>query len=198
MELLFLEAGGILEFLSQPWHWAVSGAGIALSLALLNWMGRSLGVSMVFKDIWAIAGAGKKFDFFKVDLKDEYWRMAFVLGIVAGGYLAAQFLASPDPVAISGATNAHLKDWNIEYFVTADEGSGLFNTQVFNFKNIGGIVLAIFGGFFVGFGSRYGDGCTSGHAISGLAHLQKPSLLTVIGFFIGGLTMTWLILPLIF
>ncbi|MEZ4951072.1 MAG: YeeE/YedE thiosulfate transporter family protein, partial [Saprospiraceae bacterium] len=59
-------------------------------------------------------------------------------------------------------------------------------------------ILAIIGGFFVGFGARYGDGCTSGHAISGLSHLQLPSLITVIGFFIGGLTMTWFIMPLIF
>ena len=55
--------------------------------------------------------------------------------------------------------------------------------------------MALAGGFLVGFGARYGDGCTSGHAISGLAHLQLPSLITVIGFFIGGLTMAHLILP---
>jgi len=55
--------------------------------------------------------------------------------------------------------------------------------------------MAIAGGFLVGFGARYGDGCTSGHAISGLAHLQLPSLITVIGFFIGGLSMAHFILP---
>ena len=61
-----------------------------------------------------------------------------------------------------------------------------------------GIFLALIGGFLVGFGARYGDGCTSGHAITGLSHLQFSSLITVIGFFIGGLLMTWVILPLIF
>jgi len=50
----------------------------------------------------------------------------------------------------------------------------------------------------VGFGSRYAGGCTSGHAISGLSDLQLPSLVAVIGFFIGGLAMTYLIFPLIF
>jgi len=49
-----------------------------------------------------------------------------------------------------------------------------------------------------GFGSRWAGGCTSGHAIVGLSNLELPSLISVIGFFIGGLTMTWLILPLIF
>ena len=49
----------------------------------------------------------------------------------------------------------------------------------------------------VGFGARYAGGCTSGHAISGLSNLQWPSLLAVIGFFIGGLIMTFFILPII-
>ena len=39
---------------------------------------------------------------------------------------------------------------------------------------------------------------TSGHAITGLSSLQTPSLLAVIGFFIGGLIMTWFLIPLIF
>ena len=55
--------------------------------------------------------------------------------------------------------------------------------------------MLIGGGFLVGFGARYAGGCTSGHAISGLSNLQIPSLIAVIGFFIGGLTMTWIILP---
>ena len=61
-----------------------------------------------------------------------------------------------------------------------------------------GLLLLIIGGLLVGFGTRYADGCTSGHAISGLSSLQKPSLIAVIGFFIGGLIMANFILPLIF
>jgi len=198
MEILFLESTGFLETLSQPWHWAISGAAIALILFLMTWMGRSFGVSMAFKSMCTIAGAGKRFEFFNFNIKDEYWRLAFVGGIVAGGFIASQFLASPEPVAISDATVAHLRDWNMDYFQSVDEETGLFNTYWFNFKSIGGIILGIVGGFLVGFGARYGDGCTSGHAISGLSHFQLPSLITVIGFFIGGLLMTWGILPLIF
>ncbi len=33
------------------------------------------------------------------------------------------------------------------------------------------------------------------HAISGLSNLQLPSLIAVVGFFIGGLLMTWIFLP---
>jgi uncharacterized membrane protein YedE/YeeE len=50
------------------------------------------------------------------------------------------------------------------------------------------------GGFLVGFGSRYADGCTSGHAIMGLSLLSPASLVAVIGFFVGGIIGTFLIL----
>jgi uncharacterized membrane protein YedE/YeeE len=50
----------------------------------------------------------------------------------------------------------------------------------------------------IGFGTRWANGCTSGHAISGLSDLQLPSLVAVIGFFIGGLIMTHLLIPVIF
>jgi len=38
------------------------------------------------------------------------------------------------------------------------------------------------GGFFVGYGSRLGNGCTSGHGICGLGSLQWPSLMAVLTF----------------
>jgi len=45
---------------------------------------------------------------------------------------------------------------------------------------IGSIVA---GGFLVGFGTAFAGGCTSGHAISGLANVELPSLIAVFGFF---------------
>jgi uncharacterized membrane protein YedE/YeeE len=59
-------------------------------------------------------------------------------------------------------------------------------------------VFLVLGGFLVGFGTRYAGGCTSGHAISGLSNLQWVSLVAVVGFFAGGLVMTWFIYPLLF
>jgi uncharacterized protein len=185
------------EFISQPWHWAVSGVAIALVLFLLTWMGRSFGVSMTFADACVIAGAGKKNAFFKnINIKEEYWRIAFVLGGVAGGAFAMTFMRSPESAAISQATVEHLSSIGLSYPEGDSKGAGFVPTELFNFTNIKGVILAIVGGFLVGFGARYGDGCTSGHAISGLAHLQLPSLITVIGFFIGGLLMVHLLFPL--
>lgn len=64
--------------------------------------------------------------------------------------------------------------------------------------NLTVVMGAVIGGFLVGFGARYAGGCTSGHAISGLSNLQLPSLIAVIGFFIGGLVMVHLLYPLLF
>ena len=50
-----------------------------------------------------------------------------------------------------------------------------------------GIVVLVLGGFLVGFGARYAGGCPPGHAITGPTTLQVPSLLAVVGFFLGGL-----------
>jgi uncharacterized membrane protein YedE/YeeE len=57
--------------------------------------------------------------------------------------------------------------------------------------------LIVIGGFMIGFGTRYANGCTSGHAIMGISNLQWPSLVSTCCFFAGGLLMTWVILPLI-
>lgn len=40
----------------------------------------------------------------------------------------------------------------------------------------------LLGGFFVGYGARLGNGCTSGHGICGLGSLQLPSLWAVLTF----------------
>ena len=184
-----------LDWISQPWHWSVSGVAIAAILFLMTWMGRSFGVSTAFRNFCTMAGAGKKHAFFDINLKDEDWRMAFVLGGILGGFIGAHFLTSPEAVAISSSTITHLQE---DFGMSYPQGRGFLPTELFNFTNPKGIILTIIGGFLVGFGARYGRGCTSGHAITGLSHLQLPSLITVIGFFIGGLLMTWVIMPLIF
>lgn len=187
----------VLSFISQPWHWAVSGTAIALTMALMIWMGRSFGVSTSFKAICSAAGAGKRHKFFDINLKDEFWRLSFVAGGLVGGFIAGQFLQSPEAVDISSSTIEYLSTLGIKYPESDALGRGFVPTDLFNFTSVKGILLALVGGFLVGFGARYGDGCTSGHAITGLANLHLPSLITVIGFFIGGLLMTHLLFPLI-
>lgn len=190
----------MLELLRQPWHWAFSGTLIAMTMFVLLYWGRSFGVSSTLRTVCAIGGAGKKFDFFDIEWKDQIWNLLFVAGAIIGGFIGSTLLASPEPVAISQETIQHLQGWGIDYPATTEEGTGYLPNELFSFQNLltpRGLLLMIGGGFLVGFGARYAGGCTSGHAISGLSNLQVPSLITVIGFFIGGLIMTHFLLPLI-
>jgi len=144
-----------LDFISQPWHWSVSGLAIAGVMFLLTWMGRSFGVSTTFKTACTALGAGKLSSFFKVDLKEEGWRFAFVIGGLIGGVIAAFYLTSPEPVAISEATQAHLESVGLSYPEADKTGRGFVPTELLNFTTIKGVLLALAGGFLVGFGARY-------------------------------------------
>lgn len=186
----------IADWLRQPWHWAFSGAMISSLVFLMTWMGKSFGVSTSFNNLCTVAGAGKVTPFFKTDLKQHFWRFAFVGGAIIGGWIASTFMSSPEAVAISQETISSLESYGYSYPEMDKTGAGFMPTELLNFTSLKGLLLAIGGGFLIGFGARYAGGCTSGHAISGLSHLQLPSLITVIGFFIGGLLMTHLLLPL--
>lgn len=48
-------------------------------------------------------------------------------------------------------------------------------------------LVAIFGGVCVGFGARWGCGCTSGHGISGALQLVLASWISALCFFVGGI-----------
>lgn len=190
----------MIEFISQPWHWAVSGALIALTMFLLLYFGQRFGVSSTLRHLCAIGGAGERFDYFKYNWKDQLWSLAFVVGAVGGGYLAVTFLSSPTPVDISANTEAYLQSVGINTPRTLAEGHGYVPREIFNFDTlftVKGMIMLVVGGFMIGFGTRWAGGCTSGHAISGLSNLQLPSLVAVIGFFAGGLITTWFLLPYI-
>lgn len=182
-----------MEFILQPWPWYVSGPLIALTMALLLFSGRRFGVSSNFQTLCAIGGAGKLANYFKIDWRQNTWNLVFVVGTIVGGFLAGNYLMTDDPVALNPATVTSLAEAGI-----VQSGNEALPTQIFDFNNVGspqGLAMMVLGGFLVGFGVRYANGCTSGHAISGLSNLQLPSLIAVIGFFAGGLVMTWLILP---
>lgn len=188
----------IVDFISQPWHWSISGAMIALVMFLLLWFGGEFGVSGNLRTLCAIGGAGKRVAFFDYDWRGQLWNLTFIGGAVIGGFIASHYLASPDPVQISDSTITYLESVGVETPSTNSEGAGFLPAEIFELRNIfqaKSLIIIIIGGFFIGFGTRWAGGCTSGHAISGLANLQLPSLIAVVGFFIGGLIMTFFILP---
>ncbi len=185
----------MMEFLSQPWPWYVAGPIIGLVVPALLLLGnRQFGVSENLRHMCAAALPGN-IEFLKYDWKKAgSWNLTFIAGTVIGGFIAYTLLYNPDPIAISEATRSDLAALGISDF------NGLVPAQVFSWSGLGtvpGLIMIVAGGFLVGFGTRYAGGCTSGHAISGLADLQLPSLIAVLGFFAGGLIATYFILPLL-
>jgi uncharacterized membrane protein YedE/YeeE len=185
----------MLDFIKQPWPWYTSGASIAFTMLLLIYFGKSFGVSSNLRTICTMAGAGRKVPFFNFDWRTQKWNLLFIVGAVIGGFISSTLLKNDQPLQLSPATVVDLKAIGI-FFDGQLNPSQLFSLDaVFSFK---GFLLLLVGGLLVGFGARYAGGCTSGHAISGLTNMQWPSLIAVIGFFIGGLAATYLILPFLF
>lgn len=185
-----------MNWIYAPWPWYVSGPMITFIMFLLLMVGKNFGMSSNLRTMCTICGSGSKADFFKFDWKSQKWNLLVVIGAIIGGYLGSHFLSSDIAVAINPDTVADLKTLGFESAGTAYLPAKLFdNSALLSLKSV--LILAI-GGLLVGFGARYAGGCTSGHAISGLSDLQLPSLIAVIGFFIGGLTMIHFLFPLIF
>jgi len=185
-----------MEFISQPWAWYVAGPIIAFVMFLLYYFGERFGVSSNLETFCSIGGAGKFVDYFKIDWKQNSWNLIFVVGGITGGFIASQWLSPTDAIALNPQTIQDLADIGIQ-----NAGATYLPDEIFSIEtmfSLKGFIILITAGFMVGFGARWAGGCTSGHAIVGLSNLELPSLISVIGFFIGGLVMTWLILPLIF
>lgn len=182
------------EWIKQPWPWYVAGPLIGLTVPVLLIMGnKSFGVSSSLRHICA-ACIPANVKFFKYDWKRESWNLFFVFGIFLGGIIAANFLSNPDPIQLNTKLAAELAGYGITDF------SGMVPKQLFSWEallSVRGLLMMVFGGLLVGFGTRYAGGCTSGHSIMGLSTLQWPSFVATCCFMIGGFIMANLILPFI-
>lgn len=186
----------VVAFISQPWPWYVAGPIISLVMISLILFGNSFGISANLRTMCSIVGAGKNCEFFDFNWKSQIWNLVFALGLVIGGVIAHLYLTPSTEVNLSAQTIEDLKALGIE-----QPGTHLVPMDVFSWQSlftVRGFIILVVGGFLIGFGTRYAGGCTSGHAISGLSDLQLPSLIAVIGFFIGGLLVTYLVLPFLY
>lgn len=184
----------MLDFLKQPLPWYIAGILIGLTVPTLLLIGnKTFGISSSLRHLCA-ACVPSDIPFFQYDWKKEKWNLFFVLGIFLGGVLAHLFLSNPNEIVIHRDVQTYLAKYHIYDY------SGLIPRDLFSWSSLltlRGFILMVVGGFFVGFGTRYAGGCTSGHAIMGLSNLQWPSLVATICFMIGGFLMTWIILPFI-
>lgn len=185
----------MLEIIKQPWPWYVAGALIGLTVPTLLLIGnKHFGISSSLRHICA-ACFPARISFFRYNWRREIWNLFFVGGVLLGGLVATQLLSNPDPIQISPDTIAALESYNIQV------DQNLMPASIFSFENlftIKGLIFFVFGGFLVGFGTRYAGGCTSGHSIMGIATLQWPSLIATCCFMAGGFAMVHLILPWLF
>ena len=94
-----------MDLILQPWPWYVSGALIAFVMWLLLYFGKSFGFSNNLRTLCTMCGADKFAPFFQFNWKTQSWNLFFLVGAGLGGYIATNFLTTPDyVVAISEAT----------------------------------------------------------------------------------------------
>jgi len=182
------------SWLAKEWPWYVAGPLIGLFVPALLLLGNKVfGISGSLSHLCA-AIAPAKLEYFRYDWRRAgLWNLVFLAGVCGGGYLAAHF-GGVQGIAISAETRSALARLGIHDF------SGVAPHELFTWHallTVRGFVSIVVGGFLVGFGTAYAAGCTSGHAISGLANFQLPSLIAVLGFFAGGLAATYFILPFV-
>jgi uncharacterized membrane protein YedE/YeeE len=184
-----------MDQILAPWPWFVVGPLITLVMFIMLYFGRTFAISSSLRTVCAIGGAGKIAGFFKYDWRSQIWNLVFIGGTIIGGFIASNYLSDDSHIILSRSTIETLADWSI-----SEPTKALVPTEIFSWDSLftlNGIIFMILGGFLVGFGARYAGGCTSGHAISGLSNLQVPSLIAVVGFFIGGMITTYFLLPFI-
>jgi uncharacterized membrane protein YedE/YeeE len=152
---------------------------------------KSFGVSSNLRHICA-ACIPANISFFKYDWKKELWNLVFIAGALIGSFIAWNWLADYGQSPINAKLMKELNQYAIYDY------SEVIPKEVINWKELftlKGVIMTVIGGFFVGFGTRYADGCTSGHSIMGLSNLQWPSLVATCCFMVGGFFTANIILP---
>jgi uncharacterized membrane protein YedE/YeeE len=168
----------------DTWPWWVGGPAIGLFvLAFMLFQNRLLTASASFQAvIEALQGKGDPAtDPFarRAEVGDlpvepgepaPRWRVWFFAGLILGGLL-------------SGVLG---RGWGDQPTL---EGLGDF----LKLGPLGQVLALALGGIFIGFGTRFCGGCTSGHAIVGISGRQWPSLLATAIFFGTGMATSFLI-----
>jgi uncharacterized membrane protein YedE/YeeE len=156
-------------------HWAAAGAAIAAITLLLAYLGtKRLGISTGFEDLCSLVLQQPYFQRESVR-SGRAWRLPFLCGLVAGGFLSAELGGGWHPT------------WSL----------GMFDT-VIGLGPAGKLGWMFFGGVLIGFGTRLAGGCTSGHGIFGLSNFELPSLVSTLSFMGGGIVTTQLVYRVLF
>lgn len=153
-----------MDAILEPWPWWASGILVGLTVPLLYILaGKGFGISTSFQQIDAMCARQSKLGYLRdYDVSKGLWTLVFVFGIGLGGFIANHWLTNEPIEFLPGF-----------------------------YQEMGGAIRLFVGGLLIGFGTRYADGCTSGHSITGISNLNWPSLVATCFFFVGGLAVTW-------
>lgn len=158
-----------------PVHWAVAGGVIALvTLTLLVVGNRRLGVSSGLEDICSLV-LDQPFYRRSAVTSGRPWRLPFLAGLLAGGFLSAVLGGGWSPTWALGMLDR-----------AAGLGHGAKLAWMFG------------GGILTGFGTRLANGCTSGHGIFGNSNFEWPSLVASCCFMASGIVTTQIIYRVVF
>ncbi|MBN2716603.1 MAG: YeeE/YedE family protein [Deltaproteobacteria bacterium] len=150
----------MLDAILHPWPWYVVGPIIGLFVPTMAILGKKLGISSNLKHLCHLALPVGKIPYLQYSLKEMHWSLWFFAGLFLGGAIG-QFALSDVPITmLAGSSYSAM-----------------------------GLMGLLLGGVAIGFGTRYAEGCTSGHTLSGLSNLQVASLVASVSFFAGGLAM---------
>jgi hypothetical protein len=129
-----------------------------------------------------------------------------IIGGVLGGMLiglaAATLLALNGRIAgVSGILNGAVtardrfdRSWRLLFIVGLISGAALYRffSGALPIQMQAGLPALLAAGLLVGFGTRLGSGCTSGHGVCGLARLSPRSLAATITFMLFGVLTVYL------
>lgn len=162
----------------RTWPWWAGGAIIGLLVPLLYFLfNTALGVSTGYGNVVKLVLGKTRLKWLNTDTFGDRWgwRLYFIGGMVAGGFLSARLAGWP-------AVNMAM---------------GVF-TETVNWPLLVQGLLFLAGGFLLALGARIAGGCTSGHSIHGIANLNVPSIVTTVFFLAFGVVSTWLVRAVIF
>lgn len=155
---------------------------------------KEFGISSTFRHLCAILPS--KAAYLQYDWKKQGgWQLALALGVVMGGWVAAHWLAGGRLPGIGVEAREMFTSWGVA--LDAASYQPLFLADWREAWSARGLLSLGLGGGLVGFGTRWANGCTSGHAIMGLSLLNPGSLVATLGFFAGGTLASWSLVPLV-
>jgi uncharacterized membrane protein YedE/YeeE len=126
----------------------------------------------------------------------ESWILPLFGGVIIGLATTTLLYFNGKITGISGILGSSLKKptpeiyWKYTFIFGLISGSLIFSffyPQFFNYEIPMGMTAAVIGGLFVGYGTRLGSGCTSGHGVCGISRFSKRSLVATLTFMISGM-----------